>query len=75
MFWKSKKRGLIVNIIEDKCQNCGCCVKICRHRVLENAVVNGKSCTFVSRPEKCTVCGRCVMICPNQAIEMIERDI
>ncbi|MDR0560194.1 MAG: 4Fe-4S binding protein [Prevotellaceae bacterium] len=71
MFWKRK--DLIANVIEDKCQNCEHCIRICRRRVLMTSMVNGKMATFVNRPDKCTGCGKCAMFCPEKAIELIER--
>lgn len=71
MFWK--KKNLIADVIENKCDNCKRCVQICRHRALETAVVQQRIFTFVNYPERCTGCGKCVRICPNQAIELIER--
>jgi NAD-dependent dihydropyrimidine dehydrogenase PreA subunit len=71
MFWKRK--DLIANVIEDKCDNCKRCVEICRRRAMVMATVQNKTVTFVNRPEKCSGCGKCMKICPKQAIELIER--
>lgn len=71
MFWK--KKNLRASIIVDKCDNCNCCVRICRHRALETVVVENKTVAFVNRPERCTGCGKCIKTCSNRAIELIER--
>ncbi|MDR0811592.1 MAG: 4Fe-4S binding protein [Paludibacter sp.] len=71
MFWNNKK--FIANVIENKCTNCRCCVRICRHHALHTAEVNGKVLTFVNRPERCTGCGKCAINCPNNAIELIDK--
>ncbi|MDR1417363.1 MAG: 4Fe-4S binding protein [Prevotellaceae bacterium] len=71
MFWN--KRSLIADVIEDKCNNCSCCVQICRRCALVTCEVVGKVVTFVNDPRQCTGCGECVDICPNKAIELVDR--
>lgn len=71
MFWR--KSPLIADVIEEKCRNCGACVRSCRHRALVMAEVLGKKCTFIDDPRRCAGCGKCVIICPERAIEMVER--
>ncbi|MDR1339515.1 MAG: 4Fe-4S binding protein [Prevotellaceae bacterium] len=71
MFWN--KSRLIANIVEDRCCNCGNCVRFCRHSALMTAEVRGKTCTFVDNPKRCRGCGKCMLICPHRAIEMVER--
>jgi len=62
-------------IDEEKCTQCGLCVKVCL--IYEN--VNGKA--VVARPDFCIQCGHCGSFCPAQAItetpaepERLEKD-
>ncbi len=71
MFWRKNK--YVADIEEDKCVNCGLCVRICPHNALETAVIQGKKMTFINRPENCMECARCVNICPTGAIKLIDR--
>ncbi|MDR1763670.1 MAG: 4Fe-4S binding protein [Dysgonamonadaceae bacterium] len=72
MFWNRKSK-LLAKVIAEKCDNCRCCTRICKHHALICAEMQGKIITFVNRPENCTGCGKCVNICPNRAIELMER--
>ncbi len=58
------KGGERVEWQEDKCINCGLCVKVCR----ENAITleDGK---ITVDQDKCTYCGRCAKGCPTDAYE------
>mgnify|MGYP000194442958 CR=1 FL=1 len=51
-------------LVEEKCQKCGVCSKICR----ENAIfwVKGKHPMFFL--DLCSGCGACWIVCPNKAI-------
>ncbi|MDR0422768.1 MAG: 4Fe-4S binding protein [Proteiniphilum sp.] len=70
MIWQKKKRGEAF-VHPDKCDGCGNCVKICRHRVLEmTATENGKR-TVARNTFRCTGCGKCIAVCPQKAIEII----
>lgn len=67
MFWKKKDRG-VAFVHPNKCVECGKCVKICRHRVLEMIMTeNGKQ-AIARNTIRCTGCGKCVVICPQRAI-------
>jgi len=53
-----------IRILEDRCSNCGLCVKDCSSGCLQPA---GERPAAV-RPEWCTLCSHCVAICPADAI-------
>jgi len=71
MFWRKSK--FVANVIEERCCNCGCCVRICHHHALKSSEIQEKMSTFLNAPDRCTGCEKCLRICPNEAIEMVER--
>ncbi|MBN1315273.1 MAG: 4Fe-4S binding protein [Anaerolineales bacterium] len=54
-------------IIDEKCENCGTCVKVCFKR----APIQKDDRTWV-QVEKCVGCGLCVSVCPTNAIRLIK---
>ncbi|RKX74922.1 MAG: hypothetical protein DRP87_15800 [Spirochaetes bacterium] len=53
---------VIPEIVEDDCNSCGRCVKVCAYdavRIPEKAVID---------PYKCIGCGLCVSVCPTRAM-------
>lgn len=58
------KGGLIVTCDQEKCIQCGVCIKACREGAL--SLEDGK---IVMDASKCNNCGRCVKSCPTDAWE------
>lgn len=57
------------HVLENKCNGCGRCVKVCQNNVLQ--VLNGKA--KVINEKNCDGNGYCQTFCSNDAIELIER--
>lgn len=68
-----RAQNKVIYIINDKCARCKCCLKKCRHKVLdmENDSTGGH--ITVKHPERCTVCGDCVTVCKFNALELMNR--
>lgn len=60
--------GLLAQIDEDKCNNCGICADICRFEAI--AVIDGQ---HVIKPLECEGCAYCSRVCPEDAISMDNR--
>ena len=60
----------IPEILADRCDGCGDCVKVCRFSAL--VVAGGKAMLF---PELCHSCGGCSLACTRQAIQEVPRRI
>ena len=74
MFWlvyfpKAWELRPQVIVVEEKCNGCSLCVKLCPGEVFE--LVNGKA--RVVREENCVLCYGCVVLCDPKAI--IVRDL
>lgn len=54
---------IFIEIIEDKCDLCGCCVGVCPHDALE---LSEFKLSLIE--ESCTNCAKCVWSCPVEAI-------
>lgn len=61
------KGGIKVNWIEDKCIQCGVCVKACREGAI--TLTDGK---IEIKEDKCNFCGRCTKACPVDSYEETE---
>jgi nitroreductase/NAD-dependent dihydropyrimidine dehydrogenase PreA subunit len=62
-----------INILYDRCNSCGLCVKVCKDFSLimdENKPVVSNFPLF-----GCIACGQCMAICPTQAIEISGREM
>ena len=55
---------LTLKLIQEKCNNCGMCVKVCPHEVFE---MKNKKLHIVAR-DFCMECGACKRNCPQNAI-------
>lgn len=53
-------------IDQEKCTNCGLCVRVCFHQ----APVETNEVTYI-RTEHCIGCGLCVSVCPKNAIVLV----
>ena len=62
--------GVIAEIDEDKCTNCGMCADICRFNAIP--VINGQ---HTINSLNCEGCGYCEKICPVDAISMHEQNV
>lgn len=58
---------LAIEINQEKCIQCGRCVKICPSMVFAQEKETRKA--KVLQPENCIVCGHCVAVCPTDAVE------
>lgn len=70
MFWKSKEIALVV---QEKCDGCVRCIRICRHRALEMKNIGGQFKAAMAYPDQCSGCGKCIVTCPNRAIGLIKK--
>jgi len=55
---------LLIKIIEDKCDYCGCCVGVCPEDAIEL-----KEAELKIIEELCTNCAKCVWVCPVEALK------
>jgi len=62
--------GLLANINNDKCTDCGVCMDICRFDAI--SLENDQ---FVIEPLNCEGCGYCQRVCPVDAITMEEQNV
>jgi len=62
--------GVIANINEDKCTNCGICADICRFGAIP--IINNQ---HTIMPLNCEGCGYCEKVCPVEAISMHEQNV
>ena len=60
-----KLEGLTINVIEDKCVQCGKCIDECFMDAI--TLTNGK---IVHDQEKCKGCGICASACKEKAISV-----
>jgi dissimilatory sulfite reductase (desulfoviridin) alpha/beta subunit len=61
------KGGIKVSWIEDKCIQCGVCVKACRTNAI--TMTDGK---ITIEEDKCNYCGRCTKSCPADAYDEVH---
>ncbi len=54
----------MITLLQDACNGCGTCVKVCPHRVL--AMANGKA--VLDAEERCIECAACQLNCREDAI-------
>jgi len=64
MEYRQAKNGkLMIDIIQDKCDYCGCCVGVCPEDAIEL-----KEAFIHIIDERCTNCSKCVWSCPYEVI-------
>ena len=62
--------GVIANINQDKCTQCGKCEEICRFNAIP--IINDQ---YIIMPLNCEGCGYCARVCPTEAITMEEQNV
>ncbi len=62
--------GLIAEIRQDDCIQCGKCADICRFDAIP--VIDGK---YIVDPLSCEGCGYCPRVCPTDAIDMLDMNV
>lgn len=62
--------GVIANINQDKCTQCGKCAEICRFNAIP--IINEQ---YIIMPLNCEGCGYCARVCPTEAITMEEQNV
>jgi ferredoxin len=70
MYRKAKTDILMIDIMQDKCDFCGCCVGICPEDAIEL-----KEAEIRIIDERCTNCSKCIWSCPYEAIKFNKQDI
>ena len=60
---KGKTGILMIEILPDKCDFCGCCVGICPEDAIEL-----KEAEISIIDERCTNCSKCIWSCPIEVI-------
>jgi len=63
-FRQAKTGKLMIDILPDKCDFCGCCVGVCP----EDAIELKEAEIFIIDP-RCTNCAKCVWSCPIEVIK------
>ena len=61
---KYLKNVVTLSFDENKCTDCGMCVKVCPHGVFDLA----KSKLTVKQKDSCMECGACALNCPAEAL-------
>lgn len=62
--------GVIANINQDKCTQCGKCAEVCRFNAIP--IINEQ---YIIKPLNCEGCGYCARVCPTEAITMEEQNV
>ncbi|MBV7273644.1 glycyl-radical enzyme activating protein [Clostridiaceae bacterium UIB06] len=67
---ESQNPGHEIMFFEERCTNCGVCIKRCPQKAVEVQEKYPKT-----DESKCTLCGKCTDFCPNSAKEYVGKDI
>lgn len=57
-------KNIMIDIVENKCDYCGCCVGVCSQDAIEL-----KEFSIKIIKEQCTNCAKCVWCCPIEALK------
>jgi Fe-S-cluster-containing hydrogenase component 2 len=60
---QAKNSKLMIEILPDKCDFCGCCVGVCPEDAIEL-----KEAEIFIIDERCTNCSKCIWSCPIEVI-------
>ncbi len=66
----SKKGKLLIEILPDKCDFCGCCVGVCPEDAIEL-----KEVAIEIIDDRCTNCSKCVWACPIDVIKFNKEGV
>ena len=69
-FRQAKTGKLMIEILPDKCDFCGCCVGVCP----EDAIELKEAEIFIIDP-RCTNCAKCVWSCPIEVIKFNKNGV
>ena len=69
-FRQAKTGKLMIEILPDKCDFCGCCVGVCP----EDAIELKEAEIFIIDP-RCTNCAKCVWSCPIEVIKFNKEGV
>ena len=67
---QAKTGKLMIDILPDKCDFCGCCVGVCP----EDAIELKEAEIFIIDP-RCTNCAKCVWSCPIEVIKFNKEGV
>lgn len=67
---QAKTGKLMIEILPDKCDFCGCCVGVCP----EDAIELKEAEIFIIDP-RCTNCAKCVWSCPIEVIKFNKEGV
>lgn len=70
MYRTAKKGKLMIDILPDKCDFCGCCVGVCPEDAIEL-----KEAEIKIIDERCTNCAKCVYSCPIEVIKFNKEGV
>ena len=71
MNYRQAKTGkLMIEILPDKCDFCGCCVGVCPEDAIEL-----KEAEIFIIDERCTNCAKCVWSCPIEVIKFNKNGV
>lgn len=60
-----------IQIDEDRCLGCGCCIGACDYGALEFAKISKSYETAISNSTECESCQSCVDLCANSALSLL----
>lgn len=66
----AKTGKLLIEILPDKCDFCGCCVGVCPEDAIEL-----KEAEIFIIDERCTNCAKCVWSCPIEVIKFNKEGV
>jgi len=70
-------KSYVINVIRDRCKECGLCINVCPQRILERGEEynsKGFRFTIVREPRDCIGCRLCEWTCPDFAIFVEEEE-